>query len=697
MDTVPTAPQHWCARIATRAGWPGASALAIPANTGTDEAWATVSRQCGITDDVLAAEIARSLHLLQANWAASDGGALKLVPERVARKYGIFPLREDDRSIWIATADPNDMSAEQEVGFASGRRPKFEVAPPAMVRAAIDAAYAPEDAMASLLAAAGTDMTRAVQVAKVTGPEVVKAEEAAAAPIIGLANLILHDGIKQRASDIHIEPGRSFGVVRFRVDGLMHEYSQLQMPIFNRVVSRIKVMGGLDIADRMRPQDGRSRIRLTEGKTVDLRLSTVPTRDSEKVVIRILDAASTRKLNEVGLPKPELERIRTLIANRDGIVLLTGPTGSGKTTTLYGAIQDIATGVVNITTIEDPVEYEVPGITQIQVETKRGVTFASSLRAVLRQDPDVIFVGEIRDSDTAVTAAHAALTGHLVLSTLHTNDAVGVVARLADLGLDAPTIATSLRGAVAQRLLRRLCSHCRVAATDPLSGDEERLRQRTGVRPARRAVGCDRCGKSGYLGRLAVAEVFVVSPAIESMINGGEAAAAILAQARTEGMRVIAEVALDAVRAGDTTLDEVERVIGFDDLSATATKRRALLVDDDPVLRSLASALLSQEGFDVEEVDDADGALAAISANGAPQLMVLDLGLPGMGGRELLGRLRSVDTLRRMPIIILTGSADEDLEPVLMDEGADDYIRKPIDPPRFVARVKAAARRAQLR
>jgi type II secretory ATPase GspE/PulE/Tfp pilus assembly ATPase PilB-like protein len=456
------------------------------------------------------------------------------------------------------------------------------------------------------------------------------------------------------------------------------------MPIFNRVVLRIKVMGGLDIADRMRPLDGRSRIRLSEGKTVDLRLSTVPTRDSEKVVIRILDAASTRKLKEVGLPKPELDRIRTLIAHRDGIVLLTGPTGSGTTTMLYGAIQDMATGAVTITTIEDPVEYEVPGITQIQVETKRGVTFASSLRAVLRQDPDVIFVGEIRDSDTAVTAAHAALTGHLVLSTLHTNDAVGVIARLADLGLDAPTIATSLRGAVAQRLLRRLCLHCRADVTEPLKVDEERLRLRTGVRPVRRAVGCDRCGTSGFLGRMAVAEVLVVSLAIESMINAGEAAAAILAQARSEGMRVIAEVALDAVRAGDTTLEEVERVIGFDDLAALSAKPRALIVDDDPVLRQLASTLLTQQGFEAEEVADADEALASIGANGAPQLMILDLGLPGMGGRELLGRLRAVDALRRMPIIILTGSAD-------------DYLRKSIDPPKFVARVKAAARRAQLR
>jgi type II secretory ATPase GspE/PulE/Tfp pilus assembly ATPase PilB-like protein/ActR/RegA family two-component response regulator len=692
-----SAAQHWCVRIALKAGWLGASELNLPANTGVADAWAAVTAACGISEDTFAAEIARNARLPVADWANSDARATRLIPERVARKFALFPLREDDRSVWVASSDPNDMGAEQEVGFASGRRPRFEVASPATIRAALDAGYAPEDAMATLLAAAGTDMLHAIRVAENAGPEAVRAEEAAAAPIVGLANLILHDGVKRRASDIHIEPGRKTGVVRFRVDGLMHEYLQLQMPVFNRVVSRIKVMGDLDIADRMRPQDGRSRIQLSSGKTVDLRLSTVPTRDSEKIVIRILDAASTRKLHEVGLPAPELARIQTLISYRDGIVLLTGPTGSGKTTTLYGALQDIATGDVNITTIEDPVEYEVAGITQIQVETKRGVTFASSLRAVLRQDPDVIFVGEIRDADTAQTAAHAALTGHLVLSTLHTNDAIGVIARMTDLGLDRPTIATSLRGAAAQRLVRRLCPACSVPATDPLSADEKRLLALTGVRPAKRTAGCEKCAHTGFLGRMAVAEVLVVSPEIAAMIAAGDTAAAILQRARREGMRILSEVALDAVRSGDTTLQEVERVVGFTDLTATTAKPRCLIVDDDPVLRQLATALLTREGIDIIEAPDADTALAVIRSAEPPQLVILDIGLPGMDGRALLRVIRSEDATRRLPVVILTGSEDERLEPELMDEGADDYLRKPVDPPRFVARIKAVLRRAAQR
>jgi type II secretory ATPase GspE/PulE/Tfp pilus assembly ATPase PilB-like protein/ActR/RegA family two-component response regulator len=686
--------QHWCVRLAQSAQWSGAEDLSIPARANIVSAWAAVITACRITDDVLAREVARSFRLHVAQWDSAQLRATKLVPERLARKHLVYPLRENDRTIWIAIADPNDMAAEQEVGFASGRNVVMEVSSPETIRSAIGAGYAPENAAAALLHAAGGDVDSATAVKSVAGLPVLKAEEASAAPVVALANLILHDAIKRRASDVHIEPGRNNGVVRFRVDGLMYEYLQLPMPVFNRVVSRIKVMGELDIADRMRPQDGRSRIVLPEGRSVDLRLSTVPTRDSEKVVIRILDTSSTRKLAEVCLSPHELASLRTLSAHRDGIVLVTGPTGSGKTTTLYAAIQEIASGAVNITTIEDPVEFEVSGITQIQVESKRGVTFASALRAVLRQDPDVIFVGEIRDRETAETAAHAALTGHLVLSTLHTNDAIGVVARLEDLGLDPPTIASSLRGAVAQRLVRRLCPHCSVPAGDSLTPDEARLHDLTGVKPVRRQVGCEQCVQFGFLGRAAVVEVFVVSPAIKAMITARESAAALLRRARSEGMRTLVEAALDIVRAGDTTLEEVERVVGFADLLSPSATLRGLVVDDDPAMRGMVRVLLEQAGFEVQEAAGGGEALAIIAASGPPSLLMLDLELPGKSGRDVLRALRAGLVTRQLPVVILTGSDDEQLEPVVMDEGADDYLRKPIDPARFGARIRAVLRRA---
>ena len=477
----------------------------------------------------------------------------------------------------------------------------------------------------------------------------------------------------------------------------MREHLQLPMSVFNQVVARVKVMGGLDISDRMRPQDGRTRIDLPGRKSVELRVSTVPTRDSEKAVIRILVATSARKLDDAGLPAQELRRIERLIACRDGIVLVTGPAGSGKTTTLYGAIQELADGQVSITTIEDPVEYEIGGITQIQVDTRRGVTFASTLRSVLRQGPDIVFVGEIRDTDTAQTAANAALTGHLVLSALQTDDAIGAIARLSDLGLDRATIATSLRGVVAQRLVRRLCTHCSAPASDPLTLDEARLSGITAVRPVRRAVGCDKCAGTGYLGRMTIAEVLVVSRTMESLIASGEPLPGLLKHARAEGMRLLATCALNAVRDGLTALEEVERVIGFGGLTPIAARQRVLVVDDDPVVRAVVSALLSKEGFDVSEADRGEGALDLVQGQAPVDLMILDLGLPSMGGREVLKHVRTIRTplaTKRLPVVILTGSDDVNLERDLMEEGADDYLRKPIDPARFVARVKAVLRRA---
>src|SRR5438552_4641942 len=318
------------------------------------------------------------------------------------------------------------------------------------------------------------------------------------------------------------------------------------MVTLNFIVSRINVLGKLDIADRIRPQDGRSRVTI-DGKFIDLRISTVSTRESEKAVIRILRPENTKQLEEVGITPRELARLRQLLNCRDGIVVVTGPTGSGKTTTLYSAIREIASGDINISTVEDPVEYELPGITQIQVDPKRGVTFANSLRALLRQDPDVIFVGEIRDTETAQIAAQAAMTGHLVLATMHTNDAMATVARLLDLGLDRQTIAATLRGTLAQRLLRRVCPDCAQPLIGSLTEEEEALGARYGVLPLSRAVGCKRCGNTGYRGRLPLIEVAVITPTLADMIAGGATANALQRAAVAQGMAPLRDVAVARV------------------------------------------------------------------------------------------------------------------------------------------------------
>jgi type II secretory ATPase GspE/PulE/Tfp pilus assembly ATPase PilB-like protein/CheY-like chemotaxis protein len=659
------------------------------------DAWKAATQACSTTEEDLAQHVAAYFKLGVANFDAALPTSLRLIPEKVARKYWIFPLRDDNRHLYVATINPTDFEVEQAVGFASGRQPVFEIAGPTILLEAIDLAYAHR--VLGMLEGEDAEVTDAVKVVEALAPEVVMAEEAEAPPIVKLTNLILRSATMDGASDIHIEPGRASGTVRFRVDGVLRKYTDMPMPAMNRVVSRIKILGRLDIADRLRPQDGRTRIEV-DNRMYDLRIATVPTREAEKVVIRILDPEGSKTLEDLGVPEPELKRLRYLLSHRDGIVVVTGPTGSGKTTTLYAALAEMATGEVNIMTVEDPIEYELKGITQIQVELKRGVTFASALRALLRQDPDVIFVGEIRDLDTAQIAVQASLTGHLVVATLHTNDAIGIVPRLVDLGLDRASIAATLRGALAQRLLRKVCDYCRQPIQGPLQADELRLAAAYGVEPVVRAPGCRRCGQSGYRGRLPIMEVFASSPELEQLINRGAAPGEMQRVAEAGGMRTMREVALDRARAGETNLHEVERVMGElleDRPAAPQAKQHILLVDDDTVSRALARTLLEKSGFKVTEAHDGAMAMERLGVAGdGYQLVVLDLDMPRMDGREVLTRMRSAPDTAKLPVIVLTGADSPETEIELMERGADDYIRKPIDPPRFVARIKAALRRA---
>jgi type II secretory ATPase GspE/PulE/Tfp pilus assembly ATPase PilB-like protein len=456
---APNVRQHWIVDIARKAHLANCESLNIAPSASTDEAWAKTTEVCRIREDELTGLVALHFKLPVARLTAAESHALKLVPEVTARRHSVLPLRQTDRQLVIASSNPGDYEAEQAIGFVSSRTPVFEVAPPTTLHAAIDVGYSPDRAFESLIDTLAAGAIEDVRVLEENDPETITADEFDSAPIVKLTNLILQSAVGERASDVHMEPGSTSSVIRFRVDGVMRTHMQLPKPAMVRVVSRIKILAKLDIADRHRPQDGRTRIEV-RGKHYDLRISTVPTRDAEKVVIRILDPSGAPLLSELDMLDLELRRFRQMLAFREGIVIVTGPTGSGKTTTLYAAVRELATGEVNIMTVEDPVEYELAGITQIQVEPKRGVTFPSALRAILRQDPDVVFVGEIRDLETASVAVQAAMTGHLVLATLHTNDALGVVPRLIDLGLDRASIAGALRGIVAQRLVRRVCPDC---------------------------------------------------------------------------------------------------------------------------------------------------------------------------------------------------------------------------------------------
>jgi type II secretory ATPase GspE/PulE/Tfp pilus assembly ATPase PilB-like protein/CheY-like chemotaxis protein len=760
--------KHWLTHVLKRAGVDAAEEWTLDPGVPAAEAWMSACQVTNISQDTLARHVADYFRLKVAALDAGEPTALKLVPEKVARQYSVFPLKENDRHLFVATSDPTNFSAEQALGFISGRKAIFEVAPPPYILDAINGHYSPEGVTGSLprrvdqaIASSATvvesqdERTEAVT-------EAVTEAEAEAAPVIKLTNLILRDAAMKGASDVHIEPGESGGTIRFRVDGVLRSYMQLPLPALIRVVSRIKIMGQLDSADK-RPQDGRTRV-IVEGRPYDIRISTVPMRSAEKAVLRILKGGQAAKLAELGLPSWELGRLRQLLSHRDGIVCVTGPTGSGKTTTLYGAIREIATGEVNVMTVEDPVEHELAGITQIQVQTRRGVTFAGALRAILRQDPDVILVSEIRDQETAEVAVQAAMTGHLVLATLHTEDAVSVIARLLDIGLDRASIAATLRGAVAQRLLRRVCDECGEPIRGEMTDDEVRLAKRYNLRPPIRSVGCRHCAETGYRGRLPVQEVFVMNNALADLVTGGATYTELYDLAVSSGMRPLVQVGLERVRGGDTTLEELERVLGLEEgddaapdepaapplsdpdpetleliiaaselpsapsraqpaveaplaspdppdrgaegvtderaapggeadaLYVAPDPERILVVDDDPEDRLLVRTLMQKYGWKVEEVQDGGEALDRLESDPGFDLVVLDLEMPIVDGREVLERLRA--TGATVPVVVLTGSPDPEDEYRLMEGGADDYLRKPLDPPRFVARVKAALRRA---
>ena len=689
---------HWLVRIAERAGLGDHERPDLAPGRSAFEAWTEVTKAYGLSDSALSQLVADYFRLEVADITEADPNAALLIPETMARKHRVFPIAEDDRYFVVATADPTNVEAERALGFSTGRTPMFVVAAPGVIQDALDERFSPERAVETLLGGLTDDIGEdAVKLVEEMGPESISEDDASATPVVKLTNLIIRDAITAGASDIHIEPGRKLGAVRYRVDGVLRKHMDLPMAALNRIISRIKVLSRLDIADRLRPQDGKSRVQV-KGRGYDLRVSTIPAGGAEKCVIRVLDSSSSLSLDDLEIPKPELERLRDLLTHRDGIVVVTGPTGSGKTTTLYGALRELADGKVNIMTVEDPIEYELAGVTQTQVQTKQGMTFASALRAMLRQDPDVILVGEIRDKETAVTAAQAAMTGHLVLTTVHANDAVASVARLADMGLQYSTIAQTMRGAIAQRLLRRVCSACAEPVRGQLTPDEQRLTDRHGIEPVVRAVGCTECGFTGYRGRLPVNEVLVSGPRFQQAIEQRKGFSTLARVAQQGGMRTLHEVGLEWVTQGRTTLVEVERVLGqgieMGDGELESGPPRILIIDDDEDARLMMRTLLERDGFEVEDAEDGHKGLDRLKTDNDFKLIILDLAMPGLGGREVLEQIRgSVDTAA-LPVLIRTATGSDELEAELLEAGADDYVEKSVDAPRFMARVHAVMRRS---
>jgi len=487
---------------------------------------------------------------------------INLVPHALVTKHHVLPVSLVRSNLTVAMADPSNLVAINEVKFLTGYDVKVAVAGALQIEKTIERLYDRAinyDQVLNELGGENLELVREQE--DIDLRELEKATEEA--PVVRLVNALLTDAIKKRASDIHIEPYEKMLRVRFRIDGILYEIMQPPLRLKNAITSRIKVMASLDIAERRLPQDGRIKMKLGRGQEMDFRVSILPTIFGEKAVLRLLDKSNLQlDMTKLGFEERELKLFKEAIYRPYGMVLVTGPTGSGKTTTLYSALAELNKVSSNISTAEDPVEFNLVGINQVQVHEEIGLTFASALRSFLRQDPDIIMVGEIRDFETAEIGVKAALTGHLVLSTLHTNDAPSTINRLLNMGVEPFLVASSVNLVMAQRLVRLLCKDCK----EPVQITEQALldigvpQDEVASMQCYRGAGCASCGGTGYKGRIAIYEVMPMTDAIRDAVLAGASGAEIKRVAIEEGMSTLRRGGLNKVKAGLTSIDEVLRI-----------------------------------------------------------------------------------------------------------------------------------------
>ncbi|MCH2171188.1 type IV-A pilus assembly ATPase PilB [Myxococcota bacterium] len=496
-----------------------------------------------------------------------EDSVLGLVPEDVATKHNVVPVNRAGSNLIIATSDPSNIVALDDIKFLTGYSVQAVVASEEAIRRAIDRYYEQSTSLADVMGDFDdTDIDLVHEDEELDIGELAKASEDA--PVVKLVNLVLTDAVRKNASDIHVEPYEKTFRVRYRIDGVLYEVMKPPMKLKNAIVSRIKIMSELDIAERRLPQDGRIKLKMGRGNEMDFRVSVLPTLFGEKLVLRLLDKSNLQlDMTRLGFESVQLQLFQDSIHQPVGMVLVTGPTGSGKTTTLYSALADLNEVSENLSTAEDPVEFNLPGINQVQMHEEIGLNFASALRSFLRQDPDIIMVGEIRDFETAEIAVKAALTGHMVLSTLHTNDAPSTINRLLNMGIEPFLVAASVNCIVAQRLARKICEECREpdAEVTPAALVEAGLDEAEAAKVSpMRGSGCRACSDTGFKGRVAIYEVMVLNEELKEFVLNGASALEIKREAVRLGMQTLRVSALNKLVEGTTTLGEVLRVSSRD-------------------------------------------------------------------------------------------------------------------------------------
>jgi type IV pilus assembly protein PilB len=671
--------------------------------------------------------------------------AVKLLPRAVAERSGVLVIERSGSRVTVATADPTNIVSLDDVKLYTG-------AAELVVLVATDSQVRDHLARSWSLSEDSKEVHTLFEDLNDRQAEVedVSVQAVEAAPIVRLVDVVLADAVRARASDVHVEPQAGELRIRYRVDGLLRDVMTVPRGASAATVSRIKIVSGLDIAERRKPQDGRAKLTV-DGMTVEARISTLPTLHGEKVVVRLLPRAeNVPVLSETGLTLSQLEQVTNALAQTQGLVLITGPTGSGKTNTLYAGIHQLSTPDRNVVTLEDPVEVQVAGITQVQVHEKSGLTFARGLRSVLRQDPDVVLVGEVRDTETAELALQASMTGHLVLTTLHTNDAVSALTRLVDMGVEPFLVASSLSLVVAQRLVRRPCAACAApyvpsARTMTLLGIAER--DLVDARPTQ-GRGCADCGGTGYRGRVGIYEVLPVTAQLRQVLLTTPTEAAIGAAARENGMLTLRASALAAANRGETTYEEVLRATHVDTVAGprcpscaraladgmvccpfdgTPVDRgrctgcdkpldkqwstcpwcrtavdgtgvqvhvpaprsalaRVLVVDHDPGAYAFAEGSLAGEAA-IRYASTADEGLSLLAVEDFAAVVVAN-DLPDLSGLELARMLRSDPRTRSLPLMV-TGPASVELAEAARQAGADDYLQQPTEAPLLPERLQA--------
>ncbi len=488
-----------------------------------------------------------------------DANVAKLIPESMAKRHVAIPIKKENNSIFVAMADPLNIFAIDDIKLITKLDVKPLIASEDGILKAIDKVFGKEEAEKAV-----QDFKKELSHDKVEDDsnllKDVSEDEINNAPAVRLVNSIIEQAVKNRASDVHIEPTENDLRIRFRVDGELHEAMRVFKSTQGPVITRIKIMANMNIAERRIPQDGKIEMNLGS-KSVDIRVSSLPTIYGEKLVLRILDKSGyIITKDKLGLSDDDLKLFDNLLRHPNGIILLTGPTGSGKTTTLYAMLNELNKPDKNIITVEDPVEYTLEGLNQVQVNEKAGLTFASALRSILRQDPDIIMIGEIRDRETAEIAIRSSITGHLVLSTLHTNDSAGAITRLIDMGIEPYLVSSSVVGVIAQRLARKICDNCKIEYDASkrekiilgIDADESLKLYRS--------KGCAVCNKTGYRGRVPIYEIMMMTPKIKELINEKAPADVILNEAVSNGMNTLKESAKKLVLSGVTTVDEMLRL-----------------------------------------------------------------------------------------------------------------------------------------